>query len=122
MSAQTVEFSDEMDIDLAIAREIRVWLAKADMKQVDIAEILHLSASQITQRMRGRTPFTVKELALLASRFGVTLGEFLGSVSTGKIIQETENPRPHEENGDRIVRPAGLEPATNGLKVQCSTN
>ena len=117
MSAQPIISPDDLDLDLAIAREVRVWLARADLKQVDIAHMLQLPPSQITRRMKGHTPFTVKELALLSSRFGVTLGEFLGSVSTGRIIQETENPRSHQGNGDQSVRPAGVEPATNGSKV-----
>lgn len=69
------------------------------------------------QRLSGKTGFPLP----LGDKTGAAR-DTQGLVPGSRFIGETEDPHSHEENGDRSVRPAGVEPATNGLKVQCSTN
>lgn len=61
----------------AIASEVRAELARQSKTQRDLGEILSLPQSAISLRLAGDRPFRGEELALLASRLGVPVEQFL---------------------------------------------
>lgn len=54
-----------------VAAEVRGHAARQGIMQKELARILGMHPSQITARMRGRTAFTLDELAVLAKVFGI---------------------------------------------------
>lgn len=62
----------------SVAAEVRSWMARRGAKQVDVANALGLSQSGVSHRLRGRVPFTVPELMMVAGLLDVTLADLLG--------------------------------------------
>ena len=54
-----------------VAAEVRGHAARQGIMQKELARILGMHPSQITARIRGRTAFTLDELAVLAKVFGI---------------------------------------------------
>jgi transcriptional regulator with XRE-family HTH domain len=67
----------EIPASAIVADNVRAEAARARFTQGRIAELLGVSQQAVSDRMKGRTPFTVDELALLADEFGVPLTRFL---------------------------------------------
>jgi transcriptional regulator with XRE-family HTH domain len=57
--------------DERVAAEVRGHAAKRGLRQNDMAAILCVTQGQVSQRLRGRVPFTVLDLYKLAEAFGV---------------------------------------------------
>ncbi len=114
------------DFVQAIGAEVRGWMARERVNQTQMARLLGISQSNFSKRLRGSVPFPVSELAIIASYFGITLGELLGPVADvplRAVPAHGEDPAPAAAGaGSSAVRPVGLEPTTQGLKVPCSTN
>lgn len=112
--------------NVALGAEVRAWMARFQMNQTDMAHLLGITQTNFSKRVRGVAPFPVGELAIIASRFGITLGELLGPVADAPlraVPEHDEDPAPAAAGtGSHAVRPVGLEPTTHGLKVRCSTN
>lgn len=64
-------------------------MARYGQRQKDVAEVLGIAQPGVSARLRGQVPFDISELTILASHFGISLGELLGS----QIVNET-GPRP----------------------------
>lgn len=86
-----------MTVNERTGAEIRAWTARLGYTQGHVAKILGVAQTRVSARLRGKVPFGIDELALIAGDFGISLGELLGS----QLINE-KSPRP-------AVRDEGLE-------------
>ena len=86
-----------------VAEQVRLTLFNRRISQASAGRQLGLTPSQISTRCRGVVPFEVGELSVLADWLRIDVGAFF--------------PAQHD-----AVGPAGLEPATYGLKVRSSAN
>ncbi len=114
------------EFELAVRDEVKAWMARRGVSQAELAEVLGVSQSNVSYRLRGKTAFVIHDLAIIAGYLGITVADLLGTVGTSPIVlpQNAENPAPAEAGtgSPNTVRPVGLEPTTHGLKVRCSTN
>ncbi|MFW0110526.1 helix-turn-helix transcriptional regulator [Rothia sp. P13129] len=110
-----------------VGREIKVWITRAGIKQKDLAQTLGLSSVSISEKLRGKTLFSLEDLIVTAGMLGITLGELLGEniinakiPSTAMINNEGEKksaPIRFIPTGAtyHVVAGTGFEPATSGL-------
>lgn len=57
-------------------------MARTGTTQGDLAEAVGLSRQSLASRLRGRTPFYVTELGLIADHFGLSVSELLRRAET----------------------------------------
>ena len=60
-----------------VAAEIRAELARRQIPQVRIADLLGLSQVSVSRRLTGQTPISVDELALIAGFLDVPISDLL---------------------------------------------
>ncbi|MGZ1492532.1 helix-turn-helix domain-containing protein [Brevibacterium sediminis] len=63
-------------------------MARLEVRQSWLGDVLGLSQSVVSKRLRGLLPFTGPELLLIASAMNISLGELLGGIVNEK------NPHP----------------------------
>jgi transcriptional regulator with XRE-family HTH domain len=68
-----------MDVSARIATELRVELARRNLRAPALAEILDLSTASVSRKLSGLTPFTVVELDRIATAWGVPICQLLGA-------------------------------------------
>lgn len=61
----------------AIAAEVRAELARREMSQRELGEILDLPQSAVNLRLKGTRPFKGEELVALAAAWNVPVEQFL---------------------------------------------
>lgn len=61
-----------------VATEVRVQMTRIRMTQTQLAGILGLPQSAVSNRLRGKVPFTVDELQTVSSALGVHPATLLG--------------------------------------------
>jgi predicted XRE-type DNA-binding protein len=61
-----------------VAAEVRAQMARAQISQHQLAEILEIPQSSVSKRLRGKIAFRVDELEKLAAALGVHPAAFLG--------------------------------------------
>ncbi len=98
----------QLEANLKVSGEIRAWLARRGLRQAWLSDVLGLSQSVVSKRLRGQLSFTAPELLMIASALDISLGELLGG-----IVNE-RNPQPVAE-GSSVVAGGGFEPPTSGL-------
>jgi hypothetical protein len=54
-----------------VAANVRAEAARHEMKNIDVAPHLGITAGQTGRKMRGQVPFTIDELGILAEVFGL---------------------------------------------------
>jgi hypothetical protein len=59
-------------LTIALSREIRVWLIRRDLTEVDLAAAIQMSQDEMTLRLRAQTDWTVNELLAVAEVLGVS--------------------------------------------------
>lgn len=80
-----------------VAAEVRALMGRHSVTQMQLREVLGVSQTGISKRLRGLTPFDANEIGLLADYFQVTPGELFGqgspfgpngglSMGTGKYV------------------------------------
>ena len=74
---------------LGLASEVRAWMGRRGLRQVDIAQAIGVTQTQISARLRGQIPFTFEQLIQIAAVMDITLSELLGE----RILNE-KHPRP----------------------------
>lgn len=62
-----------------VAIEIRVQMARADVRQSQLARAIGKTEQWLSVRLRGRQPFDINDLALIAKGLGVGLYDLLPS-------------------------------------------
>lgn len=98
--------AEDTDADATIrhlvAAEVRSWMGRRSVSQMQLAEALDLSQTAVSRRLRGITPFDVVDLAKTAGLLNVSITTLLGEAGTtphrpggpgvaaeGKCIQPT---------------------------------
>ena len=87
--------SETSNFNAQVGSEVRAWMARRGVRQRHLAEVLEIPQSSVSIRLNGRHPFTLEELAIIATAFDISIAELLG-----QGLVETKNPRPHVEDGD----------------------
>ena len=110
----TADARDDGQLDLdqvnrLIAGEVRAELARQMVSDEAIASFLGENQQWFNRRKNAHVAFSGAELAAVASFLGVDVSQFFG-----RVVVNAPDPEP--------VGPAGLEPATYGLKVRSSAN
>ena len=91
----------------AIAKEIKVWMSRKDLRQKWLAATLGITVPSVSDKLKGITPFTTDELMTIAGALGLSLSELLG-----EDIVNAKLPAPSyiEEKGKKKVAPIGFIP------------
>ena len=80
---------DRVRVNKQVGLEIKSWLARRELRQVDLAHALGLSQGAVSQRLMGRVSFSVEELLVVAGLLEITLADLLGS-----DLLNAQGPRP----------------------------
>lgn len=99
----------------AVARRLRGALAELQISHAEAGRRIDINPSGMSRRMKGKHPWDLDELQLLADTCGVDITYVL----TG--IRNAENPHP-EGPGGGVVRHQGLEPRTRWYGEQPSSD
>lgn len=81
----------------AAAVAVREALRARGIHQQEIAPVLGLSQPAVSDRLRGRTPFTLADLDRLAAHLGVTVPQLLEPPQL--LVDDDEGPS--DESGER---------------------
>lgn len=73
----TTEAIPAVDYSELVGREIKAWLVRRGLNQSDLADELGLVQSGVSNRLRGRTPFTLDQLIRIAGLLEISLAELL---------------------------------------------
>lgn len=83
-------------IGAIVAAELRVLMARYDVTQGTLADVIGVSQSQMSKRMKGIIPIDIYELEKLADYFEVSVAELVGG--------QQKAPRPDGPGGISLVR------------------
>jgi transcriptional regulator with XRE-family HTH domain len=78
----------ETDVDalsLQVAHEVRAWMIRRNVRQETLANALGISQSAMSMRLRGRTRWTVNDLAAAASALEVPMSVLLTPPDEGGL-------------------------------------
>lgn len=92
MSVISFPQDDPRPLTERVAEEVRALMARQGVTQMQLVEVLHISQTGVSKRLRGLIPFDANEIGVLAEYFGVRPGELLG---------EQVSPRPGPDGGSR---------------------
>lgn len=84
--------------NLRVSNEIRSWLGRRQITQKRLAQMLDLSATSLSFRMKGKTPWSIGELAEVSSWLGISLAQLLGE----ELVNE-KNPHPMDEGSSEVA-------------------
>ena len=91
----------------AIAKEIKIWMSRKDLRQKWLAATLGITVPSVSDKLKGVTPFTTDELMTIAGALGLSLSELLGEdIVNAKLPAPTYT----EEKGKKKVAPIGFIP------------
>jgi predicted transcriptional regulator len=65
------------DPTAAMAATVRAHLHRRGIRQTDVAPVLGLSQPSVSDRLTGKTPFTLVDLQRLAANLGITVAELM---------------------------------------------
>lgn len=102
--------ADQDAISTQVSSEVRAWLARRQLTQRNLASHLGISTTSLSFRMKGKTPWSIVELAQVADWLDISLAQLLGD----QLLNE-KTPRPTGEGSSGGVAVAGLDPATSRL-------
>ena len=77
MAIAMFEVSERLTLSQVVARNVRALMAVRAVTQMQLADVLGLSQTGISNRLRGKTPFDVNELGAIASAFNVAPGDLV---------------------------------------------
>ncbi len=103
-----------ISVNQLVAREVKSAIARADLKQKDLAQILGITTASVSDKLRGKNAFSLEDLLTVAGALGLSLDELLGA-----SIMTTTPPTPNyfeDEKGKKKVAPIGFIP--NGTTYQ----
>ena len=89
------------ELSLRVAAEVRAWMARRGVRQETLAAQMGLSQSALSMRLRGRTRWTINDLAAVSEALDVPMATLLA-------------PRPETEpaRNNRSSRSASTTPWT----------
>jgi transcriptional regulator with XRE-family HTH domain len=90
-----------------VAAEVRALMGRYNVTQVQLTQVLGVSQTGVSKRLRGKTPFDVNEIGILADFFNVDPSELVGGTRLG--------PRPGGPDGGQRVTTGqrGVRPTTD---------
>ena len=65
------------ELSLKGAAEVRVWMARRGVRQETLAVQMGLSQSALSMRLRGRTRWTINDLAAVSEALDVSMATLL---------------------------------------------
>ena len=103
-----------MSLNDRVAIEIRALMGRYGITQTDLADVVGVSQSQVSKRLKGIVPFTLPEIE--------TIGAFF-KISPSQLLGYAEGPQPDGPDGGQVIElgrrrrgrqapPTGLEPVT----------
>jgi transcriptional regulator with XRE-family HTH domain len=66
----------------AASAAVREALRSRGLRQQDVASVLGLSQASVSDRLTGKTPFTLKDLERIAEHLGIPVAELLEPPAT----------------------------------------
>lgn len=81
MSTLKVVPDQPTDLVDTVAGEVRAHMARRRVTQVQLAEMLGIKQVSVSERLRGKTPFRLDELGIIADAFGIHPAALLGGNS-----------------------------------------
>ena len=81
-----IEFPRRTPLRTAVAAEVRALMGRYNVNQTKLADVLGVTQTQVSKRLRGLIPFDVDELDVMAGYFRVSVTELVGG--------PTNSPRP----------------------------
>jgi transcriptional regulator with XRE-family HTH domain len=102
MSAQSDHVAEPVTLTLhrRVAANVRSAMGYHGYVQADLARMLHMPQQSISDRLRGKTAFTLNELETLAPYLGLTVAEIIEGGKTpsgpprGGCAARDSNPEP----------------------------
>lgn len=96
----------------AIRVEVRAHLARIGVTQGQLAKALGVSQQSVSDRMRGRTPWTLDETTALEHVLGLTPGALLHAAldAVPRYLETAKAPRRSEGPSDDVCAPRDLNP------------
>ena len=88
---------EQADLNDKVAAEVRAALGRFQIKQSDLAAVLGVTQTQVSRRLRGDVPFTLRDVEVIAEWFSTSPAVLMGYL-----------------NEPALVRPQGIEPWTRG--------
>ena len=64
-----------------VAAEVRAQMARQQVTQVQLSRAIGMAQQSLSERLRGKTPFTTDDLGRVADALGVHPAELLGGVA-----------------------------------------
>ena len=74
------------EVELHATNEIKAWMARRGVSQQELAEAIGYHPSAISLRLKGKTAFTLRDLAQIAAFLDVNLMQLLGPVGTAELV------------------------------------
>lgn len=65
------------ELSLRVAAEVRAWMARRGVRQETLAAQMGLSQSALSMRLRGRTRWTINDLAAVSEALDVPMATLL---------------------------------------------
>lgn len=65
------------NVNARVVTAVRVELARRDLKAQALVEILGVTKAAISYRMNGHTPFSLEDLAAIATAWGIPIAQLL---------------------------------------------
>lgn len=73
-----IEFPRRTPLRTAVAAEVRALMGRYNVNQTKLADVLGVTQTQVSKRLRGLIPFDVDELDVMAGYFRVSVTELVG--------------------------------------------
>lgn len=70
--------ADAGTLNERVARELNALRARYDRSQADLAQVIGVTQSQMSKRLKGTVPFTLTDIERFAAYFGITASDLLG--------------------------------------------
>jgi transcriptional regulator with XRE-family HTH domain len=95
MSVISLHGSGSGNLTERVAEEVRALMGRHNVTQMQLVDVLGVSQTGVSKRLRGLTPFDANEIGVLADYFGVNPAQLLG---------EVVSPRPAPDGGSSQSR------------------
>ena len=101
-----------------IAREVKSAMGRYGFTQKELAGVLGLTTSGMSDKFTGKASFSIDDLLTIAGKFGLSLEELLGPSFTQSRIP---TPEYTEEKGRKKVVPVGFVPTGTTYQIVASS-
>lgn len=85
MTAAQPQNITDIALHRVVAATVRAEMARVNITQQRLAEMVGVSQQGISDRLRGKTPFTINEVGILAPLFGMIPAELIAGQRFGTL-------------------------------------